>query len=107
MRVLVVETTSAKQAATAARLEAIDSSDRDLLDLSISLANPDTVLERFESADVVLLGASLGERSFQLTRQLKQKKSDVLVLVFVASTGYSGDAFRTALTQGARKVLCE
>lgn len=107
MRVLVVETTSAEQAATARRLESIDRIDKDILDLSVGLVDETNVCDRLSACDVLLLGASLNERSVALAEQVKSLAPKVEILVVLPREMYLSGGFRAALSHGARKVLCE
>lgn len=107
MRVLVVEKTSAEQAVTARRLESIDRVDKDTLDLSIGLADEHSVLERLCACDVLFLGASLGEAALEIARQTKVTAPQLHVLIFMSAQKYASGGFRSALTQGAKKVFAE
>jgi Flp pilus assembly CpaE family ATPase len=107
MRVLIVESGSAEQASTARRLEAMDRVDKDTLDLSVGLSDEHGALERLNTCDVLLLGASLGERSLALARQAKASAEQVQILMIVSDSMYSAGAFRAALGTGTRKVFAE
>ena len=107
MRLLIVETTSASQAATARRLDSIDTVDKDTLDLSIGLADEHSLHDRLTTCDVVLLGSTLGERALLLARQAKAANSQLHIIMFVSNESYIAGAFRPALSQGTRKVLPE
>lgn len=107
MRVLIVESTSAGQAATARRLDSIDRVDRDTLDLSIGLADEHSVLDRLSNCEVLILGATLGDRAIPLARQAKAASPAVTVLMFVTHEAYAAEAFRSALSQGTRKVFSQ
>jgi Mrp family chromosome partitioning ATPase len=107
MRVLVVERTSAGQTDTARNLESLDRIDKDILDLSIGLADQTTVLERLAGCDVLLLGASLGEESMVIAEDVKRSAPEIEVLVVLPRALYLSGAFRSALARGARKVLSE
>jgi pilus assembly protein CpaE len=107
MRVLVVERTSAGQTATARNLESLDRIDKDILDLSIGLADQTTVLDRLVGCDVLLLGASLGEESMTLAESAKRSAPQLEILVVLPRALYLSGAFRAVLARGARKVLSE
>lgn len=107
MRVLVVEKTSAAQAATARKLESLDRIDRDVLDLSIGLADDSVVLERLDVCDVLLLGASLGVESVALVEGAKRIAPEIEILVMLPRDLYLGGGFRAVLARGARKVLSD
>jgi cellulose biosynthesis protein BcsQ len=107
MRLLLIETTSASQAAMARRLESIDTVDKDTLDLSIGLADEQSFLDRLTTCDVVLLGATLGERALLLARQAKTANPQLHIIMFVSHESYVAGAFRPALSQGTRKVFPE
>jgi MinD-like ATPase involved in chromosome partitioning or flagellar assembly len=106
MRVLVVEKTSVEQAETARRLESLDRVDKDILDLTLGLANENNLFERLSEYDVLILGASLGEQSIALTERAKEQSSELEVLVLLSREVYSAGGIRNALARGARKVLC-
>jgi pilus assembly protein CpaE len=107
MRVLVVERTSAGQTATARSLESLDRIDKDILDLSIGLADQTIVLDRLVGCDVLLLGASLGEESMALAESAKRIAPQLEILVVLPQALYLSGTFRSVLARGARKVLSE
>ncbi len=107
MRVLIVENTSAGQAATARRLDTIDRVDKDTLDLSVGLADSQSALDRLSTCDVLLLGSTLGDQALPLARQAKAASPSVTILMFVTHDTYIAGAFRTAISQGTRKVFSE
>jgi pilus assembly protein CpaE len=107
MRVLVVERTSAGQTATAHKFESLDRIDKDVLDLSLGLADESTALDRLSGYDVLVLGASLAEEGIGLAVSAKKVAPDIEMLVMLPRELYRGGGFRAMLARGARKVLCE
>lgn len=107
MRLLVVERTSAGQTATARKFESLDRIDKDVLDLSLGLADEATARDRLSTCDVLVLGASLAEESAALAESAKRAAPDVEILVMLPRELYGSGGFRAMLARGARKVLCE
>lgn len=107
MRVLLVESTTAAQAATARKLESIDRIDKDTLDLSIGLADEDSVFGRLDACDVLILGASVGERALATAKRAKDTSPHLEIITLVPTIEYAAGAFRSALGCGIRRVFSE
>jgi len=107
MRILVIESTTAAQAATARKLESIDKIDKDTLDLSIGLADEDSAFERLATCDVLIIGSSLGHVAGRIARRAKDSAPGLEILLLVSSREYAAGAFRSALSCGVRKVFSE
>ncbi|MGA1191448.1 MAG: hypothetical protein ACO3XO_04115, partial [Bdellovibrionota bacterium] len=69
MKLLIVDVTTEAQAFCAKRIELFSKSDIEMLDLKVKLVNDRDCLERVGEADVVILGAGLGERATIVARQ--------------------------------------
>jgi hypothetical protein len=107
MRILLVESTTAAQAASARKLESIDRLDKDTLDLSIGLADEESAFERLELCDVLILGASLGNHGLGIARRAKETAPNIEIIILVSATEYAAGAFRSALSSGVRRVFSE
>jgi Mrp family chromosome partitioning ATPase len=107
MRILLVESTTAAQAASARKLESIDRLDKDTLDLSIGLADEESAFERLELCDVLILGASLGNQGLGIARRAKETAPNIEIIILVSATEYAAGAFRSALSSGVRRVFSE
>ena len=107
MRVLLVESTTAAQAATARKLESIDRIDKDTLDLSIGLADEESVFGRLDTCDVLIIGASVGERALATAKRAKDEAPYLEIVILVPTAEYAAGAFRSALSCGIRRVFSE
>ena len=107
MQVLIVEKSSAEQAATAKRFESIDRIDKDILDLSLGLGDEMNIFDRLDSCDVLIIGTSLAEQGMSLTERVKGIYPEVEILVMLPRNVCLEGGFRNALARGARKVIYE
>lgn len=107
MRILVIESTTAAQATTARKLEAIDRIEKDTLDLSIGLADEESVFERLDTCDVLVIGASLQAHATSIAKQARDSAPSLEILLLVPATDYAAGAFRSALSSGVRKVFSD
>jgi cellulose biosynthesis protein BcsQ len=105
MKLLIVDVTTEAQAFCAKRIELFSKSDIEMLDLKVKLVNDRDCLERVGEADVVILGAGLGERATIVARQAKAAAPWVQIVLFVSDSAYGGGAFRSAHSVGVRKVF--
>ncbi len=105
MKLLIVDITTEAQAFCAKRIELFSKSDIEMLDLRVKLVNDRDFLERISEADVVILGASLGERATVIARQAKAAAPWIQIVLFVSDSAYGGGAFRSAHSVGVRKVF--
>lgn len=105
MKLLIVDVTTEAQAFCAKRIELFSKSDIEMLDLKVKLVNDRDCLERVAEADVVILGAGLGERATVVARQAKAAAPWIQIVLFVSDSAYGGGAFRSAHSVGVRKVF--
>jgi hypothetical protein len=102
MRIILVESTTAAQAATARKLGSIDRIDRDTLDLSIGLADEESVFGRLDACDVLIVGASVGKRSLAIAKRAKDESPHLEIIILVPAVEYAAGAFRSALWASKR-----
>ena len=105
MKLLIVDTTTESQALVARRIEAFNHSDMEMLDLKVKLVGEREFAERVQDADVVVIGAGVGERGVALARQAATIASWLHIIMFVSDEAYGGGAFRAAHSVGVRKVF--
>jgi cellulose biosynthesis protein BcsQ len=105
MKLLIVDVTTEAQAFCAKRIELFSKSDIEMLDLKVKLVNDRDCLERVAEADVLILGAGLGERATVVARQAKAAAPWIQIVLFVSDSIYGGGAFRSAHSVGVRKVF--
>lgn len=105
MRVLVVDETTESQAFLAGRINLIDKSDLEALDIDLRLAGTDTYLERISNTDVLLLGPAFEANAKLIASKARSRVPDLHVVMFVSDREYSSGVFRLAHQAGARKVL--
>jgi len=107
MHIIVVESTTTAQAATARKLDSIDRIDRDTLDLSIGLADEESVFGRLDACDVIIVGASVGMRSLAVAKRAKDAAPHLEIIILVPAVEYAAGAFRSALSCGIRRVFSD
>jgi Flp pilus assembly CpaE family ATPase len=107
MRIILVESTTAAQAATARKLGSIDRIDRDTLDLSIGLADEESVFGRLDACDVLIVGASVGKRSLAIAKRAKDESPHLEIIILVPAVEYAAGAFRSALSCRVRRVFSD
>jgi len=105
MKLLIVDVTTEAQAFCAKRIELFTKSDIEMLDLKVKLVSDRDFLERVSEADVVVLGAGLGEQATVVARQAKAAAPWIQIILFVSDSTYGGGAFRAAHSIGVRKVF--
>ena len=105
MKLLIVDNSKESQAFCAKRIEAFNQSDMEMLDLKVKLANERECIERFNEADVLVLGSGLQERATTLARQAMTQVPWLHIVMFVTDEAYGGGAFRAAHSVGVRKVF--
>ncbi|MBL7661540.1 AAA family ATPase [bacterium] len=107
MRVLIVDNSAEGQQQVAKRIEVFNQSDVETLDLRVKLVLDRDVESQFREADVLILGANLGETAVQIARSALTQTPWLHIVMYVTNEAYSGGAFRTAHSAGVRKVLPE
>lgn len=105
MKLLIVDSSTEAQALCAKRIEAFNQSDMEMLDLKVKLVGERECAERVHEADVLVLGAGLGERATALARQATSIAPWIHIIMFVSDEAYGGGAFRAAHSVGVRKVF--
>ncbi len=105
MKLLIVDSTVEAQSLCAKRIENFSQSDTEMLDLKVKLVGDTEFLERVSEADVLVLGAGLGERSTAIARQAMSVTPWLHIIMFVSDEAYGGGAFRAAHSVGVRKVF--
>jgi len=105
MRLLIVDSTTEAQAFCAKRIESFNQSDMEMLDLRVKLVGEREYPERIHEADVLVLGAGLGERAIAIARQASATVPWLHIVMFVSDEAYGGGAFRAAHSVGVRKVF--
>ena len=105
MKILVVDQVMEHQLEVARVLDGLSRTDRDILDIKISLANQRTYLDKVSDNDVLILGPGLLGRYAELCHSAKAQQPDIEILIFVSDEAYSSNAFREALAAHARKVI--
>ena len=93
------------QVQVARLFDALSQSDRDMMDIRISLAGEKNYLDRILESDVLLVGPGLVGRSQEISHLAKNINPDIELILFVADEEYSAHAFREALNARARKVI--
>jgi cellulose biosynthesis protein BcsQ len=107
MKILLVDNRAEGQTALAKKIDSLDPSDCDSLDLVVSLASDQNFLSRISDVDVIIFGSGLEESSLELARQAKTKFPSIEVIIFVSAASYSSGSFRTAQGAKVRKVIPE
>jgi cellulose biosynthesis protein BcsQ len=105
MKLLIVDGTTESQAAVAKRVEAFNPSDIEMLDLKVKLVGEKEFIDRVHEADVLVIGAGVGERAVVLARQAVSLVPWLHIIMFVDDQAYGGGAFRAAHASGVRKVF--
>jgi cellulose biosynthesis protein BcsQ len=105
MRLLLIDVSTEEQARCARRIEAFSQGDIETLNLRVQLCAEHDYEDRLEAADVVVLGAGLGDRGVPLARAILLQQSWLQVIMYVSDDQYSGGAFRAAHAAGVRKVF--
>ena len=105
MKILLVDVTVVGQSVLAKRIQAFDEAEHELLNIEVSLCDPDSCLSKVGEVDLVILGSELRERGPALARQIRERRNDIEVIVFVTEHDYSSGVFRLAHGARARKVL--
>ncbi|NMC64452.1 MAG: ParA family protein [SAR324 cluster bacterium] len=105
MKVLVVDSPMESQVQVARIFDSLNQTDRDMLDIKLSLANEKTYLERISEIDVLVIGPNSISLSKEISHAAKNARPDINILIFVSNDFYSSESFRLGLTAKARKVL--
>jgi len=105
MKLLIIDHSTEAQAFCAKRIESFNRSDMEMLDLKVKLVGEKDVGERVPEADVVVIGAGVGDRGIQIARQVHTIARWVQIIMFVSDSAYGGGAFRAAHSSGVRKVF--
>ncbi|RIL10100.1 MAG: hypothetical protein DCC75_05070 [Proteobacteria bacterium] len=105
MRILVVDKTAEGQTRLARMIESLDATDRDSLDVSVSLSAEQGFLSKLQQTDVLILGAALEETAHTLARQAKEAFPEIEILMFISDASYSSGTFRAAQIAKVRKVI--
>jgi len=105
MKLLIIDNSTESQATVAQRIEAFNQSDMEMLDLKVKLVSDKEFAERVHEADVIVIGAGVGERGVAIARQALSIVSGVPIIMFVSESAYSGGVFRQAHTVGVRKIF--
>lgn len=107
MNILVVDQTAEGQTKIARMIESFDPTDRDTLDIQMSLASPQNCKPKFSQSDILILGAGLGDDAHQIARQAKEDCDSIEIIIFSPEHGYSSESFRLAQSARVRKVMPE
>lgn len=105
MKLLIIDNSTESQAGVAKRIEAFNQSDMEMLDLKVKLVGEKDFAEKVHEADVVVIGAGVGERGVAIARQSISIVNGLPIIMFVSDADYSGGAFRQAHSVGVRKVF--
>ena len=105
MKLLIVDATTEAQAFCAKRVEAFNQGDMEMLDLKVKLVSEREFAQRVHEADVLVIGAGVGERGVALARQAMSLVPWLHIIMFVSDEAYGGGAFRAAHSVGVRKVF--
>jgi cellulose biosynthesis protein BcsQ len=76
-----------------------------MLDLKVKLVSDKDFNERVADADVVVVGAGVGEGGIAIARQVHTLAPWAQIIMFVSDNVYGGGAFRLAHSAGVRKVF--
>lgn len=107
MRVLIVENTAERQGRYVALTRSFEKEDGDVLELDVSIAQPEEALKMIGQIDVLILGAGLTERAVDFAKNARAKNISLHVLCFLDPAKYSSGAFRNLYSAGVRKVFSD
>ncbi len=107
MKLLIIDISTEAQAKCAKKIDYFSKSDVEMLDLKIKLANENNYKDILNEADVVILGADLGNNANNIAREIASATPWMNMIMFVKEQAYGGDVFRVAHSVGVRKVLVD
>lgn len=107
MRLFILDESVEARAKCARRLESFTQGDKEMLDLQVFLIGPEDLASKVDEADVLVLGADLGDRATVVARHALSLVPWLHVVMFVSDEAYGGGAFRAAHAVGVKKVLPE
>jgi MinD-like ATPase involved in chromosome partitioning or flagellar assembly len=107
MRVLIVENTAERQGRYVSLTRSFEKEDGDVLELDVSLAQPEEAIKMISQVDVLILGAGLSDRAGEFAKNARAKNAALHVLCFLDPAKYSSGAFRNLYSAGVRKVFSD
>lgn len=105
MRILVVDQSAEGHTIITKIMEGFESTDKDRLDIQVSLATADNYLSKSSNAHVLILGPGLAESALAIAREVKEKSKDIEMIMVVPKQLYSSATFRLAKLAQVRKVI--
>lgn len=105
MNILIIDQTSEEQAKIAKMIESFDLTDREALDIQVSLASSENYTSKLAQSEIVIIGPGLGESATAIARHAKEISHACEVIMFVSEQWYSAELFRHAHIAKVRKVL--
>ena len=107
MKLMIIDSSTEGQAHLAKKIESFNRGDIEMLDLQVHLVNETDFKNRLSEADVLVIGAGMGERATGVARQAMSLVPWIHIIIFVTDEAYGGGAFRVAHAAGVRKVFPE
>ncbi len=107
MKLLILDETHESQTKLAAKTLELHPLEVEKLDLQINLVGELDYQSKLAKADVVVLGAGLGDRAFTLAKCIRQISPEIHLIMYASGSNYTERNFKIAYSAGIQKVLSE